>query len=50
MVVVVAQGSVLRPTLFLVCIDDLPDDVLSRIGIYAYDTTLHSSRGKSGFF
>ena len=39
MVVVVAHGSVLRPTLFLVCIDDLPDEVLSRIGIYAYDNS-----------
>ena len=46
----VSQGSVLGPTLFLVFINDLPDEVLSRIGIYADDTTLCSSLGKSGFF
>ena len=39
----VPQGSVLWPTLFLVFIDDLPDEVISRIGIYADDTTLYSS-------
>ena len=37
----VPQGSVLRPTLFLVFINDLPDDVLSKIGIYADDTTVY---------
>ena len=38
------------PTLFQVFINDLPDEVLSRIAIYADDTTLHSSLGKSVFF
>ena len=34
----------------LVFINDLPDEVLSRIGIYADDTTLYSSLSKSVFF
>ena len=45
----VPWGSVLDPTLFLVFINDLPDEVLSRIGIYADDTTLYSSLSKSVF-
>ena len=40
----VPQGSVLGPTLYLVFIIDLPDEVISRIGIYADDTTLHFLR------
>ena len=47
---VVPQWSVLRPTLFLVFIYDLPDEVLSRIWIYADDTNLYSSLSKSVFF
>ena len=38
----VSQESIFGPTLFLLYINDLPDDVICNIAIYADDTTLYS--------
>ena len=38
----ISQGSILGPTLFLLYINDLPDDDIYNIAIYADDATLYS--------
>ena len=38
----VPEGSIFGPTLFLLYLNDLPDDVICDIAIYTDDTTLYS--------
>ena len=43
----VPQGSILGPTVFLLYINDLPDDAICNIAIYGDDTTLYSKCDQS---
>ena len=43
----VPQGSILGPTLFLLYIINLPDNVTCDIAIYADETTLYSKCGQA---
>ena len=41
------QDSILGPTLFLLYLNDFPDDVICDIAIYADDTTVYSKCGNN---
>ena len=43
----VTQGSVLGPILFLLYINNLPDDFICNIAVYADNTTLYSKCGQA---
>ena len=43
----VPQGSIYGPTLFLLYINDLPDNVICNIAIYADGTSLYSKCGQA---
>ena len=45
----VPKGSLLSPTFFLLYINDLPDDVICDIAIYADDTTLYSKCSQTSY-